>query len=42
VIFVIDHGTVIERGTYEQLLAAGGLFSKLHEIQFRHEARVPS
>jgi len=35
VIFVIDHGTVLERGTYEQLLAAGGLFAKLHEIQFR-------
>jgi len=35
VIFVIDHGTIIERGTYEQLIAAGGLFSKLHEIQFR-------
>src|ERR1044072_2179227 len=35
VIFVIDHGTVLERGTYEQLLAAGGLFSKLHQIQFQ-------
>ncbi len=41
VIFVIDHGTVVERGNYEQLIAAGGLFSKLHEIQFREEARVP-
>jgi ATP-binding cassette, subfamily B, bacterial len=38
VIFVIDHGTVLERGTYEQLLAAGGLFSKLHEIQFRNQS----
>jgi len=35
VIFVIDHGTVIERGNFEQLIAAGGLFAKLHEIQFR-------
>jgi subfamily B ATP-binding cassette protein MsbA len=35
VIFVIDSGTVVERGTYEQLIAAGGLFAKLHEIQFR-------
>jgi subfamily B ATP-binding cassette protein MsbA len=33
--FVIDHGTIVERGTYEQLIAAGGLFAKLHEIQFR-------
>jgi len=41
VIFVIDHGTIVESGTYEQLIAAGGLFAKLHEIQFRHNARVP-
>jgi len=38
VIFVIDRGTVVERGTYEQLIAAGGLFSKLHEIQFRDQS----
>ncbi len=38
VIFVIDHGTIVERGTYEQLIAAGGLFSKLHEIQFRNQS----
>jgi subfamily B ATP-binding cassette protein MsbA len=36
VIFVVDHGTIVERGTYEQLLAAGGLFSRLHDIQFQH------
>jgi len=35
VIFVIDHGTVVERGTHEQLLSEGGLYSRLHEIQFR-------
>jgi subfamily B ATP-binding cassette protein MsbA len=38
VIFVIDRGTIVERGTYEQLLAAGGLFAKLHEIQFRSQS----
>ncbi|HEX5603084.1 MAG TPA: ABC transporter ATP-binding protein [Pyrinomonadaceae bacterium] len=41
VIFVIDHGTIVEHGNYEQLIAAGGLFAKLHEIQFRDDARVP-
>ena len=34
VIFVIDGGMIVERGTHEMLLAAGGLYSRLHEIQF--------
>ncbi len=38
VIFVIDRGTIVERGTYEQLIAAGGLFAKLHDIQFREKS----
>ena len=37
VIFVLDHGTVVERGTHDQLLSAGGLYSRLYEIQFRPE-----
>jgi subfamily B ATP-binding cassette protein MsbA len=37
VIFVIDHGTITEHGTHETLLSAGGLYSHLHQIQFRHE-----
>ncbi len=42
VIFVIDGGTIVERGTHEHLLAAGGLYSKLYEIQFRDEADLSS
>jgi subfamily B ATP-binding cassette protein MsbA len=38
VIFVTDRGTIVERGTYEQLIAAGGLFAKLHDIQFREKS----
>jgi subfamily B ATP-binding cassette protein MsbA len=38
VIFVIDGGTIVERGTHDELLAAGGLYSKLYEIQFRDQA----
>jgi ABC-type multidrug transport system fused ATPase/permease subunit len=34
VIFVIDHGTVVERGTHDKLLTEGGLYSRLYEIQF--------
>ncbi len=37
VIFVIEHGAVAERGTHDALLATGGLYSKLYDIQFRHE-----
>ena len=40
VIFVIDQGTIVERGTHEKLLAEGGLYSRLYEIQFRDEAHV--
>jgi ABC-type transport system involved in Fe-S cluster assembly fused permease/ATPase subunit len=29
VIFVIDHGTVVERGTHDKLLSEGGLYSRL-------------
>jgi ATP-binding cassette subfamily B protein len=38
VIFVIDHGTIVERGTHEKLLTEGGLYSHLYEIQFRRQS----
>jgi subfamily B ATP-binding cassette protein MsbA len=37
VIFVVKDNTLVERGTHEQLLAAGGLYAELYEIQFRKE-----
>src|SRR5438552_1914040 len=37
VIFVIDQGRVVEQGTHEELLANGGLYSRLYELQFRGE-----
>ena len=36
-IFVIDNGQVVERGTHAQLLDGGGLYSRLYELQFRGE-----
>jgi ATP-binding cassette, subfamily B, bacterial len=37
VIFVIDDGRVVERGTHEELLARSGLYARLYELQFKDE-----
>ena len=34
VICVVDHGTIAERGTHDELLAAGGLYRDIYESQF--------
>ena len=34
VIFAIDHGTIVERGTHDELLAQGGLYARLYQEQF--------
>jgi ATP-binding cassette subfamily B protein len=34
VIFAIDGGRVVERGTHDELLAAGGLYARLYTEQF--------
>src|SRR6185312_14628266 len=34
VIFAVDRGRLVERGTHEELLDAGGLYAQLHEQQF--------
>jgi ATP-binding cassette subfamily B protein len=36
-ILVMDRGKIVERGTHEQLLATGGLYSQLYETQFNRE-----
>jgi ATP-binding cassette subfamily B protein len=35
VIFVVDRGRIVERGTHAELLAQGGLYARLYEQQFR-------
>jgi ATP-binding cassette, subfamily B, bacterial len=34
VIFVLDRGRVVERGTHDELVDAGGLYARLYEQQF--------
>jgi ATP-binding cassette subfamily B protein len=35
IVFVMDHGRLVEQGTHEELLAQGGLYHRLYKQQFR-------
>jgi len=35
VIFVLDHGSIVETGTHDSLLARNGQYARFHRIQFR-------
>jgi len=37
IIHVIADGTIVESGSHRELLARGGLYSQLYELQFKHQ-----
>lgn len=39
-IVVLQHGRIVEQGAHDELLAAGGLYNTLHQLQHREEARA--
>ncbi|MGZ9059413.1 MAG: metal ABC transporter permease, partial [Burkholderiaceae bacterium] len=39
-ILVMDHGRIVERGTHAQLLACGGAYASMWEIQSRERAKA--
>jgi ABC-type multidrug transport system fused ATPase/permease subunit len=38
-ILVVDHGRIVERGTHDQLVVAGGAYRQLHDAQTRERRR---
>ncbi len=40
VIYALDEGRVVETGTHAELLQLGGLFHRLHQLQFRDQEKA--
>jgi len=41
IIFVVNAGEIVERGNHSDLLKQGGLYARLHELQFRGGEPIP-
>ncbi len=40
VILVLDEGRLVERGTHDELIAAGGLYARIYRLQLRDQERL--
>jgi ATP-binding cassette subfamily B protein len=40
VILVMDGGRIVERGTHDELVAAGGLYARIYELQLKDQEAV--
>jgi ABC-type transport system involved in cytochrome bd biosynthesis fused ATPase/permease subunit len=38
-ILVMDQGRIVERGTHDELLARGGLYKEIHDLQLVDHAQ---
>ena len=41
-ILVMDRGRIVQRGTHDELIAQGGLYGKLHSLQFDMRTELPA
>jgi ABC-type multidrug transport system fused ATPase/permease subunit len=39
-ILVLDQGRIVQQGTHEELLAQGGMYRRIYDLQARIEAEV--
>jgi ATP-binding cassette, subfamily B, bacterial MsbA len=39
-ILVMERGEIVQSGTHDDLLAQGGLYARLHELQFQESATL--
>ena len=39
-ILVLDRGRIVERGTHSELLASGGMYRRIHDLQLKPQEDI--